>query len=329
MGIDESRKQRNRRVQYQHSALKIVVSFILLVAGLSLAKYLFGWSKPQDIPEAIQWFAPVLLAINPYLRYIDSVIVVIIGYFMISEISRIVYIYMRNFADHASSATVKNITKIVGIAFLLSIMASIYNVDPAAALTLGSFTGLLVGFAAQTLLTNTLAGVFLLLTRPFTFGDIVTISGQTGIVKEIRIMHLQLETEDGKRAIMIPNGIVLVQIILKNLPGEVAQPIETEIDFIKPPLNARVSEKLTLKGKLYELESGKPIEQSKVYLMDRDVGRDDLLAEGITKNNGEFEIIWEVKWTDVLDDTTELYVKYLGDETHRKSNSKQYNITLS
>jgi small conductance mechanosensitive channel len=329
MSIDESRKQRNRRVQYQYSLLKIGISFILMVAGLSLAKYLFGWSELQDIPEAIQWFAPVLLAINPYLRYIDSVIVVVIGYFMISEISRIVYTYMRNFADHASSATVKNITKIVGVAFILSIMASIYNVDPAAALTLGSFTGLLIGFAAQTLLTNTLAGVFLLLTRPFTFGDIVTISGQTGIVKEIRIMHLHLETEDGKRAIMIPNGIVLVQVILKNLPGEAVQPIETKIDFIEPPLKAKVGEKLILRGKVYELEGGKPIGLSKVYLMDRDVGRDDLLAEVITKDDGEFEIIWEVKWTDVLDDTTELYVKYLGDETHQKSNSRQYNITLS
>ena len=329
MSIGESRKQKKRRISYRNSVFRILGYFIILVAGLSLAKYLFGWNEVQNIPEDLQWLTPILLAINPYLRYIDSAIVIVIGYFMVSEISHIIYTYMRNFTDHASSATVQNITKIIGIAFLLSIMASIYNVDPTAALTLGSFTGLLIGFAAQTLLTNTLAGVFLLLTRPFTFGDIVTISGQTGVVKEIRIMHLHMETEDGKKAIMIPNGVVLVQIILKNLPGEKIQPIETEITIEEPIKEVKKGEKLVFKGRLVEVDNENPLIDTKVYLLDRDIGKDDFLAEGTTNDQGLFEIFWEAKWTDNLDDVVEIYVKYLGDEKHRNASSRQYNITVN
>lgn len=84
---------------------------------------------------------------------------------------------------------------------MLSLIASVFNANPAAALTVGSFGGLVVGFATQTILSNVVAGVILLLSRPYTFGDTITVAGQTGVVKEIRLMHLVLESTDGTREI--------------------------------------------------------------------------------------------------------------------------------
>ena len=93
-------------------------------------------------------------------------------------------------------------------------LSSVFNVNPAAALTVGSFSGLVVGFATQTILSHLVAGVFLLLSRPFKHGDTITISGKTGVVKEITLMHLVLETEEDE--ILIPSGSVVMQTVQKN-----------------------------------------------------------------------------------------------------------------
>ena len=96
---------------------------------------------------------------------------------------------------------------------LLGLVGSMFNVSPAAALTMGSFGGMVIGFASQTVLTHVIAGVFLLITRPFSYGDVITIAGQTGRVKEIRLMHLVLDT--GEEEILIPSGTVITQIFKK------------------------------------------------------------------------------------------------------------------
>ncbi|HDN63092.1 MAG TPA: mechanosensitive ion channel, partial [Candidatus Bathyarchaeota archaeon] len=81
------------------------------------------------------------------------------------------------------------------------------------ALTIGSFGGLVVGFATQTILSHVVAGIFLLLFRPFKYGDLITVAGKTGVVKNITLMHLVLEDQDKENVILIPSGSVVTQII--------------------------------------------------------------------------------------------------------------------
>ncbi|MFB0567253.1 MAG: mechanosensitive ion channel domain-containing protein [Candidatus Bathyarchaeia archaeon] len=78
-------------------------------------------------------------------------------------------------------------------------------------------SGLVVGFATQTVLTHAVAGIFLVISRPFKHGDMVTLSGQTGFVKEIKLMHTILRTKDGKKEILIPSGTIIGATIVKNL----------------------------------------------------------------------------------------------------------------
>ena len=48
---------------------------------------------------------------------------------------------------------------------------------------------------------------------PFAYGDVITVAGQTGTVKEIRLMHLVLDT--GEEEVLIPSGTVVTQILKK------------------------------------------------------------------------------------------------------------------
>ncbi len=297
----------------------------LCLSGLTI---LFQWTNVDQLPPIFRPYSSFLLFISPYLRYFNAAIILVLGHFIISEIGRMVYAYMRGFADHSSAATVQNIARIVGYGVLLAILASVFSVDPAAALTLGSFGGLVVGFATQTFMSNVLAGIFVLITRPFTFGDTITISTNTGKVKQIRVMHLILESLDGSQDILIPNNLVLSQIIQKKRPGVRVGPTPTTCTLDPPQAKAKVGERVVLKGRLTVTATGKPIPNAPVNLYERDIGKDDLLIEGTTDAEGNYAIEWTARKVDFFDDTAELYVRFIGDEENRASNTRQFVVEV-
>jgi small conductance mechanosensitive channel len=65
-------------------------------------------------------------------------------------------------------------------------------------------TGLAVGLALQDLLRNVLAGIFLLVERPFRIGDSISVGDLSGTVETIQLRTTAIRTADGRLAIM-PN----------------------------------------------------------------------------------------------------------------------------
>jgi small-conductance mechanosensitive channel len=61
-----------------------------------------------------------------------------------------------------------------------------------------------IGLAFQDILRNILAGIWLLLERPFRLGDNITVLDQSGIVQTITLRTTTLKTADGRLAV-IPN----------------------------------------------------------------------------------------------------------------------------
>jgi len=289
--------------------------------------FLFGWTSADDMPAFLQQYSGILLAVNPYLQYIQAAVIFLFGYLAVNAASGMVYTYFRQATEHATAATLRTITRIAGIAVLLALMTSIFNVDPAAALTVGSFGGLVAGFATQTILTHVVAGVFLLLSRPFTYGDVITVAGQTGTVKEIKLMHVILETEDGEKDILIPSGSIVTQIIQKKLPKAILKPAKTTLILDAPPTKAKSGSTVTFTGKLFE-EGGKPLSGKNIQILDVDIGRDDVLASGITQEDGSFAVEWKARKTDAFDNTAEIQAKFKGDKDHKTSVSKQYVVTI-
>lgn len=306
---------------FRRSSIKIVFYLIILIIILIILNYFFRWSTHEEIPEELKQYSDIILAINPYIVYVYAALVFGFGYLITNTLSGIVYRYFIRITDYPTASTFRTLTKIVGVGVLLTIVASILNVNPATALTIGSFGGLVVGFATQTVLSHLIAGIFILITKPFTFGDVITISGQTGVVKEIRLMHLVLDSLDGSAEILIPCGNVISQVLLKRKPPMQVKPIKTLIVLETPPKNVKVGTVITLKGKLVEAESGKPIPNMTVKIFDEDIGRDELLAAGKTDENGVFVINWEAKKTDPFDNTVELYAKFEGTDDYRQSKS--------
>ncbi len=311
------------------SSIKTALYLTALAALLAVTNFVFGWASVDDVPPVLQPYSSIIMWVNQYLDYIQAGLVFLFGYMTVKNISEMVYAHMRRRSDHPTAATLRTITRISGIALLLSLATSIFNVNPAAALTVGSFGGLVVGFATQTILSHVIAGIFLLLTRPFTFGDVITVSGQTGRVKEIKMMHLILESEDDAKEILIPSGTIVSQIIHRKTPPVVAKPIKTLLKLHPPPRSIPAGSTITFTGKLVEVESNTPVAGALITIFDSDVEKDDRIASGVSTSDGCFTIEWVTMNTDRWGRTTEPYAKFEGDEEHSTSESKRYTIEIT
>lgn len=92
--------------------------------------------------------------------------------------------------------------------------------------TLG-VTGFAISFAFQDIFGNFLAGILIMLQRPFKIGDLVAVAGAEGVVKDIRIRDTLILTEDG-RLIVVPNKNILNGTII-NFTATPVHRIEVEV----------------------------------------------------------------------------------------------------
>ena len=82
-------------------------------------------------------------------------------------------------------------------------------------LTFGGLASLAIGLAFQDVLRNVLAGIWLLLERPFRIGDLISISDMAGVVQNITLRTTSLRTGDGRLAIL-PNLTVFSGIVVNS-----------------------------------------------------------------------------------------------------------------
>ncbi|MBX9699686.1 MAG: mechanosensitive ion channel family protein, partial [Acetobacteraceae bacterium] len=79
--------------------------------------------------------------------------------------------------------------------------------------------GVAVGFAFRDILQNLLAGILLLLTRPFRLGDQIRTGEFEGTVEDIQIRATTIRTYDNRRAV-IPNSDLFAGKVLVNTAYE-------------------------------------------------------------------------------------------------------------
>ena len=106
---------------------------------------------------------------------------------------------------------------------------SVLQVYFATLATILGTVGLAVSLASQDLIKNLVAGVYLLLEHPFGVGDELTIGNYTGRVMIIDLRTTLLHTDDNQD-VMVPNTIIMSQIVVKQLEVVQQPPAEQETD---------------------------------------------------------------------------------------------------
>ena len=86
------------------------------------------------------------------------------------------------------------------------------GVDTTSLLAIVGTLGLAIGLAVKDNLANFASGVVLILTRPFTVGDYITVAGVSGSVRNVTLGVTVLSTPDNQK-IIVPNAKITGEII--------------------------------------------------------------------------------------------------------------------
>ena len=110
----------------------------------------------------------------------------------------------------ASAASATVLGRIAGgiatlVVFLVATAVAFPSVSAADLFNLLGIGGVAIGFAFRDVLQNLLAGILILLTRPFRIGDQIRHGEQEGTVEDIWVRATVLRTYDNRR-ILIPNA---------------------------------------------------------------------------------------------------------------------------
>ena len=184
--------------------LTTVISILVLFALLALT------SKMEEF-ESLSFLVP-------YENYISIALVAILGHVAVQSGTKWVYVIVQRRMSADVARTIRVISRLIGYGLIFSFLVSVLTDNAAAALTMGSFAGLVAGFASQTVMGHTVAGIFLALFRPIGIGDNVTIGRNSGIVTDITLMHIVLDSENEQS--MIPSSTVVSTVLVKHKSSE-------------------------------------------------------------------------------------------------------------
>jgi small conductance mechanosensitive channel len=120
----------------------------------------------------------------------------------------------RNRAQANVTVLIGNLAQLTVIAIGILLILAIYT-QGAFGWILASFSvvGVVIGLALQDILKNFVAGMWVLVERPFRIGDSIEVTGYSGTVEEISFRTTQLRTDDG-REVIVPNGTFITSAVV-------------------------------------------------------------------------------------------------------------------
>ena len=231
--VNEKKNILLRHKDTELSPLAIII-FEPLLAFISLSIILFFWGVTSQ--DFAQW-------VNEYQNgfYIGDIFIDfnVIGttfllFIVIIAFTRLIQwflekrVFIHTKLDLGLQNTTITVTGYIGfiIAFLTASNALGLNMANLAIVAGALSVG--IGFGLQTIFNNFVSGIILLFERPFKVGDWVTVGGNEGIVKKIKVRSTELETFS-KISLIVPNSVMIGDTVqnftLHDATGRVTIPI--------------------------------------------------------------------------------------------------------
>lgn len=146
-------------------------------------------------------------SVKSYQVYINVLLALAFGYLIVSAFANVIYWAMRFRYDHPTARAMRNVFLLIGIGALIAGIAGAIG-GGIAGVAVGGFLGIVIGFSVQQVLGQAVAGLFLLLARPFKISDHVNLLGEDGIVNDVAILFTEVIKSDGTK-VLIPNNSII------------------------------------------------------------------------------------------------------------------------
>lgn len=113
----------------------------------------------------------------------------------------------RGLRDKVSEDQLEIMTKVVYYGIIIIAVLAVLptlGISLSGLLVAGGIAGIVIGIASQSVVSNLISGLFLIIERPMKIGQAVNIAGIAGVVEDIRIISTTLRTFEGLY-VRIPN----------------------------------------------------------------------------------------------------------------------------
>jgi len=108
---------------------------------------------------------------------------------------------------HRSLVMLKFI-KYIYYAVIIMFFLSLFGIKLSAIWGAAGVAGIAIAFAAQTSVSNIISGIFVVAEKSLKIGDLINVSGETGIVDTISLLSVRIHTLDNQM-IRIPNSTII------------------------------------------------------------------------------------------------------------------------
>ncbi len=189
---------------------RLIVYSVLLIILLAFIDYFFTNTLP-----ALKSVWGGFEVISGYREYVVATIMLVFGWLIIKYVSNTLYQLLEPVYGESGASAVRSLVRILGIGGLLaSIAGSVAG--GAAGVALGGFIGMVIGFATQQVLGQAVAGLFILLARPYRIGDTIDLEKE----KEKNVEVVNITTlftvlrRDNGDYVLVPNNNIIGQKIV-------------------------------------------------------------------------------------------------------------------
>ncbi len=134
-----------------------------------------------------------------------TAILIIIAFWIVANIAYALIARVNSrVADNDLFALLGRVAKLALITFGFITALGTAGVDVSALVAGLGLTGFALGFAFRDVLSNLVAGVLILLYRPFSRGDRISVTGLEGVVSHIDLRYTRLQCDNN--IVLIPNS---------------------------------------------------------------------------------------------------------------------------
>ncbi len=176
-----------------------VIRWIVYISVLYSALYAVGFVKIYENPLfqlVLLLFAmkAIISALKPSLRKLDAAI--------------------KGVKVHEGSIMEKIVVTSI---YIIGLFAALSVIGVGGALTAGlagaGVMGIVIGFGAKDLVSNTLSGIFIAIDKPFVVGDIIEIKGEAGTVVDMGLRTTRIRKFDN-RMVTVPNASLANNLLI-------------------------------------------------------------------------------------------------------------------
>lgn len=129
--------------------------------------------------------------------------------------------------DSSLRSFIDSLIRVLLYTILVLFLVQILGFNTTSLVAIFASASLAIGMALSGTMQNFAGGVMILLLRPYKVGDVVTISGYTGVIKAIKLFTTVIQTPDN-HTIYIPNHSISTTVI-QNISGAGTRRISFEV----------------------------------------------------------------------------------------------------